>query len=113
MYVYSSTYYVYQIAEAEIDNCDEYYVLNDHTRNTNYGVTDFYCDDDAPSSGTTNISPDWKGTGWYRIWTGTQLTGTMIPEMPVASYYCNTVSPGWLDRKHPTVPGKRGQRNII
>ena len=79
--------------------CNNYYLLNDPTRNSEYALdrnqTNGFCDTDW------NTSPDWQGPGWYRM---SLPSGNTIPEEPVEPFHCNSQAPGWLNSKHP-VPG--------
>ena len=79
-------------------SCDDYFVLNDPTRNSEYLGSD-YCDQVA--SGFT--SPGWQGAAWYRM---AEPAGTTIPEEPIDSYHCNTKYPGWLNGHHPATAGE-------
>ena len=78
--------------------CDDYFVLNDPTRNSEYlGMA--YCDRLASSY----KSPGWQGAAWYRM---AEPAGTKIPEEPVDSMHCNTVGTGWLNGHHPATAGE-------
>ena len=50
-----------------------------------------------------NISPDWKGPGWYRMG---YPAGTMLSEEPVPYWHCNTEKTTWLMGHHPTTAGE-------
>ena len=79
-------------------SCDDYFVLNDPTRNSEYLGID-YCDRlDCYSK-----SPGWQGAAWYRM---AEPAGTTIPEEPVDVYHCNTNYPGWLNGHHPATAGE-------
>ena len=80
-------------------SCDDYFVLNDPTRNSEYLGTN-YCDKLVEYSDT---SPGWQGAAWYRM---AEPAGTTIPEEPVESYHCNTLDPGWLNGHHPATAGE-------
>ena len=56
-----------------------------------------------------HVSPDWKGTSWYRI---DGLAGTKIPEDIVDAFHCNTDATGWLNGTHPTTVGETVNRTI-
>ena len=85
------------------DSCDDYFVLNDPTRNSEYLGSLFpYCDQVDPSYNLQQ-SPEWQGAAWYRM---AEPTGTTIPEEPVDSWHCNTEHPGWLKGHHPATPGE-------
>ena len=76
-------------------SCNNYHVLNDPTRNLDYGRgADYFCDNG-------DSSPDWHGTGWYRLG---MPAGTTIPEEPVEDAHCHTYATGWLNGNHPA-PG--------
>ena len=85
-------------------SCDDYFVLNDPTRNSEYqtsGVHD-YCDTlEVPWN--SYKSPGWQGAAWYRM---AEPAGTTIPEEPVDVYHCNTNYPGWLNGHHPATAGE-------
>ena len=53
-------------------------------------------------AGYHNISPDWKGPGWYRF---AKNVGNRIPEHTVKGHHCNTGASGWLQGNHPTTVG--------
>ena len=80
-------------------SCDDYFVLNDPTRNSEYLNSDFYCD----RVGYSNRSPGWQGAAWYRM---AEPAGTTIPEEPVELFHCNTDYPGWLNGHHPATAGE-------
>ena len=79
-------------------SCDDYFVLNDPTRNSEYLGND-YCDRLASSY----KSPGWQGAAWYRM---AEPAGTTIPEEPVELFHCNTDYPGWLNGHHPATAGE-------
>ena len=79
-------------------SCDDYFVLNDPTRNSEYLGSD-YCD----QLGQSYTSPGWQGAAWYRM---AEPAGTTIPEEPVDLYHCSTNSPGWLNGHHPATAGE-------
>ena len=80
------------------DSCDDYFVLNDPTRNSEY-LGEAYCD----QLGYSYVSPGWQGAAWYRM---AEPAGTTIPEKPVENMQCNTLSTGWLNGHHPTTAGE-------
>ena len=82
-------------------SCDDYFVLNDPTRNSEYLVSDYQCDQIDPSYGQQ--SPGWQGAAWYRM---AEPAGTTIPEEPVDSSHCNTFVTGWLNGHHPATAGE-------
>jgi hypothetical protein len=84
----------------------EYFILNDDTRNVNYGHVSYGFFD---NSGYGNTSPDWRGSNWYRM---VSPAGTMIPESVIESYHCNTYRTGWLNGVHPTIQGHPWQSVI-
>ena len=82
-------------------NCNDYYVLNDATRNLGYGSYEHGYGDDAscyPSYNYLGPSPDWRGPGWYRLGFPSGIT---IPDKPVEEHNCNGFAPGWLNGSHP------------
>ena len=79
-------------------SCDDYFVLNDPTRNSEYLGSD-YCD----VLGYSYSSPGWQGAAWYRM---AEPAGTTIPEEPVDMYHCNTGLTGWLNGHHPATAGE-------
>ena len=84
----------------QVGSCDEYFVLNDPTRNSEYLGTD-YCDKLDLSYGQQ--SPGWQGAAWYRMG---EPGGTTIPEEPVEVNHCNTFNTGWLMGHHPVTAGQ-------
>ena len=79
-------------------SCDDYFVLNDPTRNSEYLGYD-YCD----QVGVSYKSPGWQGAAWYRM---AEPAGTTIPEEPVDQFHCNTIATGWLNGHHPATAGE-------
>ena len=76
--------------------CDNYQTLNDPKRKISFRNPDrtsktFICD----SSGHPNVSPDWKGSNWYRF---VSPAGTKAPDKPpkTSSGTCNTGTQGWI-----------------
>ena len=49
------------------------------------------------------VSPDWRGTQWYRMG---GLAGKTIPEQSPGYQICGTVNPGWFNGHHPTIAGE-------
>ena len=67
--------------------CNNYKILNETSRNRNYGLGDeAYCD-----SSSLN--------GWYRMM---PPAGTIIPEGVVPENMCGTCGSGWMNGIHPT-----------
>ena len=89
-------------------SCDDYFVLNDPTRNSEY-LGEHNCDSVDVEVLEPNQfykyqqSPDWQGAAWYRM---AEPAGTTIPEKPVEHMQCNTLSTGWLNGHHPTTAGE-------
>ena len=83
------------------DECNSHNILY-HYRNTNHGDKDesgkIYCDKLSRS----DVSPDWKGTGWYRF---TGPSGTRMPTKTPGDRHCGTAATGWLKGNHPSTPG--------
>ena len=50
------------------------------------------------------ISPDWKGSGWYRL---TGAAGSKIPEKAPGYGHCGTHAVGWMRGVHPSTPGAK------
>ena len=80
-------------------SCDDYYVLNDPTRNSEHLGFDYH---DYIHSDFTK-SPDWQGSAWYQM---AEPAGTTIPEEPVGSGHCKTHGTGWLNGHHPATAGE-------
>ena len=80
-------------------SCNDYHVLNDPTRNMEFGFLNTFSDDTNDDNYRT--SPDWHGPGWYRFG---MPAGNTIPEEPVENKHCNTLATGWLNGNHPA-PG--------
>ncbi|XP_073716176.1 uncharacterized protein [Misgurnus anguillicaudatus] len=80
------------------DPCNNYTVLNDSRRSTNYYSSSYMCD--------TSVS--W--VGWYRLY----LNGrsTQMPETCVAMYGCGTNIPLWLSDGHPKPEDGVVTRNV-
>ena len=74
-----------------------YNILDDPTRNSEYGSADL-CD-----NSDTHTSPDWKGSGWYKI---SGSAGSQLPEQPIDPFHCGSYQPGWLNGNHPTDIGE-------
>ena len=79
-------------------SCDDYFVLNDPTRNSEYLGQDY-----GDTLECSNKSPGWQGAAWYRM---AEPAGTTIPEEPVESYHCNVLFTGWLNGHHPATAGE-------
>ncbi|XP_065130401.1 uncharacterized protein [Paramisgurnus dabryanus] len=69
------------------DPCNNYTVLNDSRRSTNYYSSSFMCD----------VSVSW--VGWYRLYLNGQ--STRMPETCVEENMCGTAYPLWLSGGHP------------
>ena len=85
------------------EHCYNYNVLDSFTRN--YQITEHnFCNGDycCDQEGHSRVTPDWKGSGWYRI---TGQAGTKIVDDPVDYYHCGTRATGWLSGGHPS-PGE-------
>ena len=79
-------------------SCDDYFVLNDPTRNSEY-LGNGYCDE----LGYSYSSPGWQGAAWYRM---AAPAWTKIPENPVGKEHCNSFYTGWLNGHHPATAGE-------
>ena len=84
--------------------CLEYEILDDATRNFEYG-DGIYCDDSIDS----DTSPDWKGPGWYRMMSP---AGTKMLEVTIPDYKCGTHATGWLNGTHPDLLGETVDRTV-
>ena len=82
--------------------CMEYEILDDATRNFEYGAGG-YCDD----SDFSDPSADWKGPGWYRMMSP---AGTKMLDVAVPSHKCGTYATGWLNGTHPDLLGETVDR---
>ena len=82
-----------------------YNILNDATRNENYGTVDL-TDDPGYSN---NLSPDWKGPGWYRF---QSPAGDKMADTYVAKYHCGTRVAYWINGEHPTNVGETVTRTV-
>ena len=86
---------------AQGNSCDEYYVLNDPTRNSDYGYAEGYCDQ---VDYFLSESHDWRGPAWYRF---SEIAGNTIPEEPIeGGWRCNSQISGWLFGHHPLTNGE-------
>ena len=92
-----------------IDLCEDinYNILNDATRNENYGSGQFT--DDEGYSYDQNISPDWKGEGWYQF---QSPAGDKMTENVMERYQCGTSVSGWLNGTHPTYDEETVTRTV-
>ena len=80
--------------------CNDYFILNDSSRNINHGW-EGHCDRDDDWS----ISPDWQGSNnWYRMM---PPAGVVIPETSLEYEHCGTTLPGWINGSHPTDEGEQ------
>ena len=82
--------------------CKTYKILNETSRNRNYGLDDeAYCD----NSLNNNVNSYWNGNSyidlydWYRMM---PPAGTIIPEGVVPENKCGTCGSGWMNGIHPT-----------
>ena len=83
------------------EGCQDYKVLDNPKRKATYSTPSgqWKCD----QTGYSNISPDWKGPGWYRFAIN---VGSKIPEHTVGGERCNTGGSGWLQGNHPITVGE-------
>ena len=81
--------------------CQDYKVLDNPKRKATYVTPDrqWKCD----QTGYRNISPDWKGPGWYRF---AKNVGSRIPDHTVKGVHCGTHASGWLQDNHPSTVGE-------
>jgi len=82
--------------------CKDYNMMMDQTRSVNYGRGN-----NSDHQGSATTSPDWKGTGWYRMF---NPAGTMMPEQPVGYDHCGGTKAGWLMGPHPALAGENVER---
>ena len=52
----------------------------------------------------SDTSPDWVGSGWYRMMVG--AGASRIPESPPGVNQCGAWATGWMKGSHPTVAGQ-------
>ncbi|XP_066029938.1 uncharacterized protein [Pocillopora verrucosa] len=79
------------------DECTDYNTLSARDRAADYfSYNTLKCDAYLPS-------------GWYRL---TGRAGTVMPTHCVPRMHCGTLSPGWLNGKHPTVEEGVVQRMV-
>jgi len=89
------------------EQCTNYKVLDDATRNVQSGYKKH--GDNLANHGSilhprwATCSPDWKGESWYRFMGG---AGTCIPESSPGQNICGTGAPGYLTTSHPTTLGE-------
>ena len=55
---------------------------------------------------SSNKSPDWYGTGWYKI---SENIGSKIAENPPPVKHCGTAAPAWI--QYGGYPTKLGETN--
>ena len=76
--------------------CKTYKILNETSRNRNYGLDDeAYCDNSLNYNSITDIYLN----DWYRMM---PPAGTIIPEGVVPENMCGTCGSGWMNGIHPT-----------
>ena len=83
--------------------CKNYIVLNDRTRNINYG-RGTKCDRKGYS---TKING--KSDQWYRF---QAPAGNKLPDKPPSGYKCGTYATGYLTGGHPTKAGQVVSRKV-
>ena len=96
---------IINVIKADPCSHTEYFMLDDHTRNVNYGFDNYCCD----YSGDIERSPDWAGPNWYRM---VGPAGTMLSEIATQAYHCNAGETGWLNGVHPTMEDGTVTRSV-
>lgn len=91
------------------DECsaDVYTVLDDVDRVV-AGGKDNNCDNTDPTqyNNAAVQSPDWIGTGWYRmVMPGGRPGGSKIPEEQPDVHHCGTYVGGYISTPHPEIVG--------
>ena len=72
--------------------CSDYKVLNEASRNENNDEFQYYCDKEN-DSGNPRPSPNWRGSGYYRL---EEPAGVRIPTKPPSGKHCGTNFSGWI-----------------
>uniref|UniRef100_A0A672HD65 ZP domain-containing protein n=1 Tax=Salarias fasciatus TaxID=181472 RepID=A0A672HD65_SALFA len=80
------------------DPCDDYTVLNDEWRSTDFTGGEIHCDRDI----------NWQG--WYRMFLG--QTSARIPERCIGPNRCGTLAALYLAEPHPTQSGVIVSRTV-
>ena len=80
------------------DQCTNYQVLDDPTRNRNH-EEEYYCDFEGFST-----SPDWKGAAYYRV---QEPAGVRIPTGGVSYMHCGTSGAGWINDYENKIPNMK------
>ena len=88
--------------------CKKYIILNDRTRNINYG-NGSKCD--RPSWGGRKPKINGKSNQWYRF---QAPAGNKMPDKPpsLSGYKCGTAATGYLSGGHPTKIGQVVSRKV-
>ena len=84
--------------------CASYNILGEEDRSARYTplvYPDNYFNN-CDKSGHRDISPDWKGPGWYRF---QHPAGKILSQSPPGYAYCGTGFPGWSNSTLPDKPG--------
>ena len=79
------------------DPCEQYSVLDDAWRSTDYGHAHHH-------------DNRFNGQGWYRMFL--QGTSVQMPETCVGLYRCGTHSPHWLSSSHPLLGDGLVEREV-
>ena len=82
-----------------IPQCTRYKIIDEEDRRSTIKGDISYCDS-SKSSG--DISPNWKGAGWYRF---QHPAGNKLAQSPPGSWHCGTVRAGWSNSTLPDNPG--------
>ena len=91
------------------DQCKSYNVLNNPKRKMSYVLPDrnkgYHCD----KASMKHLSPDWKGTGWYRV---QEPAGSRIPDTPTEENHCGSHISGWIQGNHPSLVGEEKNAKV-
>ena len=88
--------------EVNLIGCDDYNVLSNSKRKTsNSGYHGYICDNTI--NGGDEISPDWKGEGWYRV---IGPAGSKVADTPIELSHCGTAGSRYVQGSHPILIGE-------
>ena len=83
--------------------CSSFKTLTRIERKATSATVSLTCD----SMKSSNKSPDWYGTGWYKI---SENIGSKIAENPPSVNHCGTAAPAWIQYGgHPTKLGETNE----
>ena len=89
-----------------IPQCTRYKIIDEEDRRSTIKGDISYCDS-SKSSG--DISPNWKGAGWYRF---QHPAGNKLAQSLPGYNHCGTSGGGWSDSTLPDKPGDSGDIKI-